>query len=195
MVKTYCITVLKVWAPPLVRNIVIQKKTSLNCQNANIKNVIKYSCTWKINEWKSARQFGKAYCGKKRSVDGKWEYNVGRSERKMKPWCSCKRKEYSLLQCSTLRESDKENNFNQFWKLKWEGKNFLLNFWQRNLIPWGPGTERTVQKPEENIRASIIWKITTLMYMYVWLCFWILYRLGNGQHWIGRMQNFLKFFV
>ncbi|CAH1111554.1 unnamed protein product [Psylliodes chrysocephalus] len=86
------------------------------------------NATWKINKSKEARKTGKEYLGKKKNDAGQYEYNTKRDARKIKVRCKCKRKENRLLQCALLTEIERQENFNEFWQLDWEGKRLFVNF-------------------------------------------------------------------
>lgn len=45
----------------------------------------------------------------------------------MKERCKCDRKSNSLLKRSTLTEDDRKKNFEEFWKLNWEGKRLFFD--------------------------------------------------------------------
>ena len=80
--------------------------------------------SWNINKNKTARKLGQEYKGK-RKVEGKWSYNVQKNVKQMKSRCKCNRKEGSVIQCSSVTESDRERNFKEYWKLEWGQKKYF----------------------------------------------------------------------
>lgn len=103
--------------------------------------------TWNVNKWKENRKLGKEYMGRKKTeLNGKSHFTVKKPPRAMKPRCNCKRKDTSLLQCSTLTEDDREKNFDEFWKLdSWSAKKVFVQFLTKHS-----NTARARDRKEDN---------------------------------------------
>lgn len=107
--------------------------------------------TCKINQWKVNRKHGKEYYGKKKNNEGVYLYNMKKNSKVMKARCKCNRKNNSLLQCSALTENDRKRNFEEFWKLEWEGKKLLVKFLTRKN-----NASRARDRKQENKSRRII---------------------------------------
>lgn len=83
------------------------------------------SSSWDINKYKSARKLGQEYKGKRKG-EGNWSYNVHNNAKVMTSRSTCNKKEESVIQCSSMTESDRENNFKGYWKLEWGEKKYFV---------------------------------------------------------------------
>ncbi|XP_072384233.1 uncharacterized protein [Diabrotica undecimpunctata] len=70
---------------------------------------------WIENKKKIKREKGEAYLGK-RKINGRWDYNIEREERRLKEFCNCKlSKKNTVIKCTTFSEEDRKAIFTKFW--------------------------------------------------------------------------------
>lgn len=77
---------------------------------------------WYTMKNKSLRQHGKKYYGKTKE-GGHWQYNKVKSARSMKKRCNCIDKgKAAIIKCGKITEPQREEIFNEFWKMSWQQK-------------------------------------------------------------------------
>lgn len=77
---------------------------------------------WYTMKNKSLRQHGKKYYGKTKE-GGHWQYNKVKSARSMKKRCNCIDKgKAAIMKCGKITEPQREEIFNEFWKMSWQQK-------------------------------------------------------------------------
>lgn len=79
------------------------------------------------------RQPGKKYLGKKKEA-GKWNYNIPKKEKNIKPRCKCVSNKKSSLKCSQLEKKDRLAIFNDFWSMTWNEKKIFVDT-LRQMVP------------------------------------------------------------
>lgn len=115
----------------------------------------KKRCQVKKEEWtseinKSHREKGKEYCGKKK-VDGEWKRSIKKSEKVLKPRCSCKEKRNSVIQCHSINEDDRKIIFDKFWNMAWKEKRVYVD----NLVKvYHTNRQRDRKDPQTSKRAN-----------------------------------------
>lgn len=79
------------------------------------------SLKWTRNLNKGKRERGEEYAGIKKTGD-KWQYDIIKPSKKMKPHCDCSMsKKSSKINCNLLTETCKHGLINEFWKqMNWE---------------------------------------------------------------------------
>lgn len=76
---------------------------------------------WLNEKNKIKRMKGESYEGRRKTDDGKIVFDITKRERSSKFRCS-HTESSKYYKCFKVTEHNREQNFNQFWKLSWEGK-------------------------------------------------------------------------
>ena len=83
---------------------------------------------WKKQENYKSREKGLKYKGKKKE-NGKWNYNIEKDAKKLKPRCNCKlsRNSNTKLKCFSITENARQEIKDLFWKMTWGEKKTYVN--------------------------------------------------------------------
>lgn len=90
----------------------------------------KKRCQVKKEQWseeinKKNREQGREYSGK-RKIDDKWKKDIKRPKKTIKPRCTCKKNEKSVIQCHKISEEDRKEMFDTFWHMTWDEKRVYI---------------------------------------------------------------------